>query len=161
MNFSKSFHLLSIESPIIIEEPNNVTANIGETVSLKCRASGDPTPDIVWMQNSFKIPADNPRYHLLEDGTLRIADADTDLVGEYECMAHNMVGETKSRPVRMAINRQSNLLSRTDDDNQPKKPKIMLKPFDLTVSPLENIVLHCVATGELNFLDLIECSTGL
>lgn len=115
-----------------------MTVNIGEPVSLKCRAFGDPVPDILWMQNSLKIPENDPRYHLLRDGTLRIAEANTDVVGEYECMAQNVVGEAKSRPVRMAINYQS------------KKPKIVLRPSDITVSPLNNIVLHCVATGKLN-----------
>lgn len=101
------------------------------------------------MQNSHKIPVNNTRYNLLADGTLRIANANDDLVGDYECMAQNVVGEAKSRPVRMAINSRTKLLQRNDDDNRPRKPLIILKPFDLTVTSLENIVLHCVATGEL------------
>lgn len=137
-----------IEIPEIIEEPHDVSVNVGETVSFKCRASGDPVPDIVWMQNSLKVSVDNPRYHLLEDGTLRIENVNYDLAGEYECMAQNVIGETKSRPVRMAINYQSNSLPRINDIyNRPKKPKIILKPIDLTVSPGDNIVLHCTATG--------------
>lgn len=158
MNFAEIFSSLVVELPKIIEEPDSVTVNIGETASIKCRASGDPIPDIVWMQNSIEIPVNNPRYHLLEDGTLKIADANADLVGEYECMAKNVVGETKSRPVRMAINYQSNLISRNNDDDRSRKPKIILKPSDVTVSPEEKIVLHCVSTGELQFLlEFIGC----
>lgn len=138
------FHL---EQPKIIEEPNNVTASIGETVSLRCRATGDPMPDIVWMQNSVKVPMNSPRYHLSEDGTLQM-EANTDSVGDYECMAQNVVGEAKSRPVRMAINYQGNVIQRRNDGNRPRIPKITLKPVDVTVSPTKNIVLHCVATGE-------------
>lgn len=108
------------------------------------------------MQNSLKIADNNPRYHLLEDGTLRIVDANADLDGEYECMAQNVVGEAKSRPVRMAINYQSNLLPRSDDNNRPNKPKITLKPVGVTVSPTENIVLHCVADGEFDFISILE-----
>lgn len=92
----------------------------------------------------------DPRYDLLADGTLRIANANTDLVGDYECMAQNIVGETKSRSVRMAVNSQNTILQRSDDDNRPRKPKIVLKPFELTVTSLENIILHCVAAGEVN-----------
>ncbi len=91
---------------------------------------------------------ENPRYHLLQDGTLRITDVNADLAGDYECMAQNVVGETKSRPVRMAINYEENLIQRSNSGNRPRKPKITLKPIALTVSPPENIVLHCVATGE-------------
>lgn len=114
MNFAELFQLIAIELPKIIEEPNNVTVNIGETVSLQCRASGDPEPNIVWTQNSLKITGNNPRYHLLEDGTLRIANVNTDQVGYYECLAQNVVGEAKSRPVRMAINYQSTAAVRVD-----------------------------------------------
>lgn len=135
-----------IELPQIIEEPTNVTVNIGDSVAFKCRASGDPQPEIVWMQNSNKIPVNNPRYEMLSDGTLKIANANADLVGEYECMAQNVVGEAKSRPVRMAINSRTNSVQ-INDDNRPRKPQIILKPFDLTVTSLENIVLHCVASG--------------
>lgn len=117
-------------------------------MSLKCRASGDPEPNIIWMQNSLKIPANNPRYALLADGTLRLANANNDLAGEYECMAQNIVGETKSRPVKMAISSDTNLLQRNNDKNRPKKPNIIVRPFDLTVTPQEKISLHCVATGK-------------
>lgn len=98
------------------------------------------------MQNQLKIPVDNPRYDLLKDGTLRITKANIDLAGDYECMAQNIVGEAKSRPVRMAIN--SNLIQRNNGDNRPKKPKIVVKPTDLSVTPQEKILLHCLATGE-------------
>jgi len=99
------------------------------------------------MQNSLKVPADNPRYHLLKDGTLKIKDVNADLVGTYECMAQNALGETKSRPARMAIGYQNP--SRNNNNNRPGKPKLTLKPVDLTVSPSENIVLHCVAKGTI------------
>lgn len=139
---------LDCESPTIIEEPSNITAGIGDTVSLKCRASGHPTPDIVWMQNSIKVPLDSPRYHLMNDGTLKIKDVNADLAGMYECMAQNVLGETKSRQVRMAIGYQSNQSSRNNNINRPGKPRLTLKPADSTVSPPANIVLHCVAKGD-------------
>lgn len=132
-----------------MEEPKNVSVNVGETVSLKCRASGDPAPEIIWMQNSLEVPLNDPRYHILADGTLTIESVDADVVGQYECMAKNTMGETKSRPARMAINFPKNLVQRTDDDDdRPRRPKVILKPFDLTVAPSDNIVLHCVATGK-------------
>lgn len=102
------------------------------------------------MQNSIKIPLDSPRYHLMKDGTLKIKDVNADLVGMYECMAQNVLGETKSRQVRMAIGYQSNQSSRNNNINRPGKPKITLKPADSTVSPPANIVLHCVAKGTLS-----------
>lgn len=171
MKLPESLHLLASELPQIIEEPNNVTVNIGETASLQCRASGDPVPNYVWTQNSIEIPANDPRYHFLEDGTLRIANVNTDLVGEYECMAQNVVGEAKSRPVRMAINyQQPTAAVRVDGESfltnvsrvtkfikknpftfSSEMPRITTAPEDQISKIGSYVVLECEATGKISW----------
>lgn len=119
----------------------------GATAIFNCRSSGDPTPNIEWMLNSDNIPMHDPRYHLMDDGSLKIDKVDASVIGQYECIAKNALGEKKSRSARVAIqydeHEQSNIEVRTQ-----QKPIITLAPFDAVVTPRDSIVLHCMASGK-------------
>jgi hypothetical protein len=39
------------EMPLILRQPDNVEADIGETFRLECTATGRPHPIIHWMHN--------------------------------------------------------------------------------------------------------------
>lgn len=134
---NKWFSLLS-EPPHLIEEPHDISVHLGDTIKLKCRATGNPEPDIVWMKNSNKLSLHDSQYHLMSDGSLQIQNADANTMGQYECMAKNILGETKSRPVRAVM-----------VDEETKKPEIILPPYDVSISATHQpIVMHCVATGK-------------
>jgi hypothetical protein len=51
------------------------------------------------------VPITNPRYSVLQDGTLMIANAVLDDVGAYECVAKNTAGQSKSRSAIMRVGR--------------------------------------------------------
>lgn len=36
--------------------PDDIQANVDDTVELKCRASGDPVPSIQWRKEEGRIP---------------------------------------------------------------------------------------------------------
>ena len=46
-------------------------------------------------------PDDDPKYQVLQDGTLMIENASDSDMGSYECMAKSPAGEVKSRSVHM------------------------------------------------------------
>jgi len=54
---------------------------------------------------SHEVAVTNPRYSLLEDGTLMIANTVLDDVGVYECVAKNTAGQSKSRSAVMRVGR--------------------------------------------------------
>lgn len=114
------------EKPVLTEEPTDVEITFGGTVYFTCKAEGDPEPDIVWLYNKylslteflismnfFLIPVffvfysneispdDDPKYQVLQDGTLMIENASDSDMGSYECMAKSPAGEVKSRSVHM------------------------------------------------------------
>jgi len=51
------------------------------------------------------VPITNPRYAVLDDGTLMIANTILDDVGVYECVAKNTAGQSKSRSAVMRVGR--------------------------------------------------------
>ena len=68
----------------------------GDTVTISCRASGNPTPDIVWYRDgSGEIVS---RSH-----TLTIADIRRDQAGVYVCQADNSVGQSEPRKIDVAV----------------------------------------------------------
>ena len=104
------------EKPILTEEPTDVEITFGGTVYFTCKAEGDPEPDIVWLYNKLAItiihldgrvgifliyflqfsneisPDDDPKYQVLQDGTLMIENASDSDMGSYECMAKSPAG---------------------------------------------------------------------
>ncbi|XP_055931028.1 protein sax-3-like isoform X2 [Argiope bruennichi] len=79
--------------PIILLGPANQTLPLSTEVMLPCEASGTPTPSIRWLFNSGPIPS-NPRYKVLDSGTLKIDALQSTDSGIYTCTASSESGET-------------------------------------------------------------------
>ncbi|CAB3373221.1 Hypothetical predicted protein [Cloeon dipterum] len=131
MMTDKDFHC---RKPEIKEEPHDVEITFGGTIYFTCKADGDPQPNIFWLRNSHTVDK-NPRYSVLDDGTLMISNAVLEDVGSFECVAKNSVGQTKSRSAVMRV-------GRTVD-----KPKFVINPEDYYGHQGQQISLHCTATG--------------
>ncbi|XP_011163912.2 peroxidasin isoform X1 [Solenopsis invicta] len=108
--------------PRIIEGPEDTVVEFGDTMTLTCRVTGDPTPKIKWMKNKRKyfwerermatadddnekyvIHEDGDKYVIREDGTLVISGTTEQDSGIYECVASSDMGSTKSRKARAVI----------------------------------------------------------
>lgn len=58
--------------PIIVLGPADQTLPEHTTAMLPCDASGTPQPTLKWLFNNNPLPLNNPRFSILERGTLRI-----------------------------------------------------------------------------------------
>ncbi|XP_029163989.1 peroxidasin homolog [Nylanderia fulva] len=109
--------------PRIIEDPEDTAVQFGETMTLKCRVTGDPTPKIKWMKDKWRysdaddddsgkyvIHEDGEKYVIREDGTLVVTDMTEQDSGTYECVASSDMGSTKSRKARAVITATSHLI---------------------------------------------------
>lgn len=75
-SFFKPLFLTAIgdlPAPIIKLGPANQTLPLNTIAMLPCEATGDPKPNIKWFANSVPIQSRNPRYVVLDSGTLQIA----------------------------------------------------------------------------------------
>ena len=68
----------------------------GDTVIISCRASGNPTPDIVWYR-------DGSGEIVSRSQTLTISDIRRDQAGVYVCQADNSVGQSEPRKIDVAV----------------------------------------------------------
>lgn len=75
--------------------PGHLDLDLGASVSLDCRATAEPEPDIYWVTPlGAKITAEtaSERYHLTGEGTLRLSHVRAEDSGHYTCVAQNAEG---------------------------------------------------------------------
>ncbi|GBL76510.1 Down syndrome cell adhesion molecule-like protein 1 [Araneus ventricosus] len=115
--------------PIWSYEPMDIIAKEGDSVSIKCQATGVPQPAITW--TTYKII--NERSHLLmhflidrgkientselsalvrydTSGTLHISKVDSSLKGSYSCIADNGFGTALQKKINIAVQGEKCLL---------------------------------------------------
>ncbi|XP_029992412.1 leucine-rich repeat neuronal protein 3-like [Sphaeramia orbicularis] len=75
--------------------PDQVEVGKGSSVSLHCRAFGEPEPEIYWVTplGDRILPGSvSDKYYMHPEGTFDIYDATEIEAGSYTCIAHNLVG---------------------------------------------------------------------
>ena len=79
--------LLVVVSPprFTVKPPAKVFPGVGSTLTLDCKATGDPQPVISWKKQDGQLPAG--RSHQLINGTLVIRDVTMNDRGIYKCIA--------------------------------------------------------------------------
>lgn len=87
--------------PTLRALPHNgqVTARKGSTVTLECKASGNPVPTIYW----FKKDMFSGPTHLSDSSTLILENVDRHHAGIYQCSADNGVKERVSMDIQLTI----------------------------------------------------------
>ncbi|XP_050430112.1 cell adhesion molecule Dscam2 isoform X2 [Adelges cooleyi] len=101
--------VLGDASPIMEYTFIEQTLQPGPTVSLKCSASGNPTPSMTWSLDGFKLP-DHPRYLIGQYVTLHgdivshlnVTQVSVEDGGEYTCTSTNRAGSA-SHSARLNI----------------------------------------------------------
>ncbi|XP_013859386.1 roundabout homolog 2 isoform X1 [Austrofundulus limnaeus] len=80
--------------PIIQRGPSNHTQAQGGMSLLQCQASGDPQPTVTWRKNGANLLEKDPRFSLLDHGSLQIQNTRLSDSGLYTCLATSSSGET-------------------------------------------------------------------
>ncbi|KAL7845623.1 hypothetical protein AOLI_G00238150 [Acnodon oligacanthus] len=110
----------------------------GESVSLKCRAKGEPNPMILWFSPTNRaIPSTSDKYVIHSDGTLVIQNVQRFDGGNYTCLARNSAGQDRK------VSRLEILVS------PPAINGLRGSTNSLRVSAVreQRTLIHCEATG--------------
>ena len=92
--------------PVVVAVDAMVTAIAGMETTLRCTASGDPTPVQSWTRNGVAIS--DSRFQVLMGGSaLRITNIRESDEGAYQCHASNVAG-TNSATVNLNVISQFN-----------------------------------------------------
>ncbi|GAA6215706.1 leucine-rich repeat neuronal protein 1-like [Lates japonicus] len=85
--------------------PSHLNLELGMSVSLDCRAMAEPEPEIYWVTplgTKITIDTVSDRYHLSNEGTLRLSHVQVEDSGRYTCVAQNTEGaDTRVATIRV------------------------------------------------------------
>ena len=89
--------------PKLILEPTdtNIVVRADTTVALRCKATGNPPPQISWRKKNDRLPA---TAQLTDGGmTLTMGHVTRHHTGTYECEANNGVGQAVSTQMELNV----------------------------------------------------------
>ncbi|XP_026685068.1 lachesin-like, partial [Diaphorina citri] len=75
-----------------VTSPSNgqLTVRKGGTITLECKASGNPVPSIIWSKKDSSLPSGEKS---LEGFSITLEKVDRHQAGVYQCTATNGVGD--------------------------------------------------------------------
>lgn len=88
-NGSSTMELIVQSRPILETTISKMAAEVGQSITLTCRVSGQPKPQISWKRNEQMIPCDE----IIDDKChLRLMKMSEKDFGSYRCIAENLLG---------------------------------------------------------------------
>ncbi|KAM4696971.1 LOW QUALITY PROTEIN: leucine-rich repeat and fibronectin type III domain-containing protein 1-like protein [Rhinophrynus dorsalis] len=141
------------EPPMITHRAGKQVVMEGQSVSLKCKAVGDPDPYVRWISPDGKLVSNTTRTMSYENGTLDILTTLFADRGNFTCIASNAAGESTAM-VELIVNPFPNLANSTNCDKEsesglsdiltPAKSSI---PSNETKSPYDKKVVVAELTS--------------
>ncbi|XP_042370765.1 hemicentin-1 [Plectropomus leopardus] len=120
--------------PTIQHGPQVFSTIEGTPITLPCRASGVPTPDITWTKGGELLNLGGPAFSLDSDGSLLITSPSGNETGEFICTATNAAGYT-SRKVQLTVY----VRPRSSDGSGGGSAE----PMRMSVTEGEDVILPC------------------
>ena len=88
-----------LEAAKIVTEEGPTQAGVGDSVKLKCKISGNPTPSTIWYKDGRELKPGDKKPFLIkterDSSQLEIESAQISDKGRYTCFVRNDLGEDK------------------------------------------------------------------
>ncbi|KAM8826785.1 leucine-rich repeat and fibronectin type-III domain-containing protein 2 isoform 1-T5 [Synchiropus picturatus] len=107
------------QPPLITQHTHRMLVLEGQTASLRCEATGDPTPTIHWISPDDRLLGNSSRTEVFSNGTLSITITTSKDYGTFTCIAANVAGESIAS-VEVSIVQLPHLSNGTGQPSQPK-----------------------------------------
>ncbi|XP_040920456.1 leucine-rich repeat and fibronectin type-III domain-containing protein 2 [Toxotes jaculatrix] len=107
------------QPPLITQHTHRMLVLEGQTASLRCEATGDPSPTIHWISPDDRLLGNSSRTVVFSNGTLSITITTSKDYGTFTCIAANVAGESAAS-VEVSIVQLPHLSNGTGQPAQPK-----------------------------------------
>ncbi|XP_014187691.1 leucine-rich repeat and fibronectin type-III domain-containing protein 5 isoform X2 [Haplochromis burtoni] len=105
------------EPPLITRYSQELRALEGQSVTLRCKARGDPDPIIHWIAPDGRLMSNSSRAVVHTDGTLDILISTVKDSGSFTCVASNPAGEAHSA-VKLVITKLPHITNNTVEEQE-------------------------------------------
>ncbi|CAB1458693.1 unnamed protein product [Pleuronectes platessa] len=106
------------EPPLITRHSQELRALEGQSVTLRCKARGDPDPIIHWIAPDGRLMSNSSRATVHTDGTLDILISTVKDSGSFTCVASNPAGEAQ-QTVDLVIAKLPHITNSTIAEQEP------------------------------------------
>ncbi|XP_037304578.2 leucine-rich repeat and fibronectin type-III domain-containing protein 5 [Pungitius pungitius] len=106
------------EPPLITRHSQELQALEGQSVTLRCKARGDPDPIIHWIAPDGRLMSNSSRAAVHTDGTLDILISTVKDSGSFTCVASNPAGEAQ-QTVDLVIAKLPHITNSTVAEQEP------------------------------------------
>ncbi|KAK2856621.1 hypothetical protein Q5P01_005356 [Channa striata] len=105
--------------PLITQHTHRMLVLEGQTASLRCEGTGDPSPTIHWISPDDRLLGNSSRTAVFSNGTLSITITTSKDFGTFTCIAANVAGESTAS-VEVSIVQLPHISNGTGQPAQPK-----------------------------------------
>uniref|UniRef100_A0A672KJY1 Zgc:172282 n=1 Tax=Sinocyclocheilus grahami TaxID=75366 RepID=A0A672KJY1_SINGR len=106
------------DPPVITRKSPKTFTMEGQPTSLKCKANGDPDPDIHWISPEGRLISNTSRTLSFSNGSLEINITSMKDTGVFTCIASNAAGESTGT-VELVVNPLPHLANSTNRIREP------------------------------------------
>ncbi|XP_066560086.1 leucine-rich repeat and fibronectin type III domain-containing protein 1-like protein [Amia ocellicauda] len=107
------------DPPVMTRKSPKTFVMEGQPVSLKCKANGDPDPDIHWISPEGRLISNTSRMTPYSNGSLEINITSVKDTGTFTCIASNAAGESTGH-VELVVNPLPHLANSTSRVREPE-----------------------------------------
>lgn len=93
------YYAITVAMPVFIATPQSADLAAGHDQTLRCSATGDPPPQIIWERTNRtggRIEVPESDINSLRNGNLLLTNLQQSDTGIYHCIADNQVGRIES-----------------------------------------------------------------
>uniref|UniRef100_A0A3Q1JCC2 Ig-like domain-containing protein n=1 Tax=Anabas testudineus TaxID=64144 RepID=A0A3Q1JCC2_ANATE len=116
------------DPPVLTRKSPHTVAMEGQPASLKCKANGDPEPEVHWISPEGRLISNGSRTLVFPNGSLEINVTSLKDSGNFTCIASNAAGESTGR-VELVVTPMphlANSTSRSRDQSSEPAPSDIL-----------------------------------
>ncbi|XP_072318576.1 leucine-rich repeat and fibronectin type III domain-containing protein 1-like protein isoform X2 [Eucyclogobius newberryi] len=116
------------DPPVLTRKSPQTLAMEGQPASLKCKANGDPEPEVHWISPEGRLISNSSRILVYPNGSLEINGTSPKDAGNFTCIASNAAGESTGRVELLVTNvpHLANSTSRSRDPSSEPAPSDIL-----------------------------------
>ncbi|XP_070685252.1 leucine-rich repeat and fibronectin type III domain-containing protein 1-like protein [Pempheris klunzingeri] len=106
------------DPPVLTRKSPHTVAMEGQPASLKCKANGDPEPEVHWISPEGRLISNGSRTLVFPNGSLEINVTSLKDSGNFTCIASNAAGESTGR-VELLVTAMPHLANSTSRSRDP------------------------------------------